>query len=156
MKRVVLFTLAGKNFALHLEQMVHIGQDMALFRLPRLPHEIAGVVVMAETLIPVLHAGVLVGHEEGGAESSYKYSYSLVIDSEYGNICLPADTVWQIVAVDKGGMSPAGEEMEHWNAGTFVYRNSTFHIVNIDYLVLDMIQGLGRKATEADAVRRHQ
>ncbi len=141
MTRLVLFSLSGKNYALPLEQMVRIGLELRVFSLPRLPFEISGVIVEAGGVVPVLRASILTG-VENDVPSGKDSEYSLIARSEYGTIVLPADRVRQIVAVDRGLVAPL-EDSESYSSGTFMYKSSTFNIINIDYLVLDMIQGLG-------------
>ena len=154
MKRFVLFSIADKNYALPLEQMVNIREEPLIYCLPRLPAEIAGVMVVSRTLIPVLQPWVLV--EDGTADEPRGFSYYLIVSCECGDIAIPADQVKQIVAENRGLVEPPSAQQERLLSGTFFYRDSTFIIINVDYLVLDMIQGFGCWAPEADAARRHQ
>ncbi len=154
MKRFVLFSLGNKEFALPLERMVRIFQKPVWYRLPKMPLAVSGVTVVSDELVPVLRADFAVGHDVPG--NTGESPYCLIVNSECGSVALPVDQVKQIVALDKGVLEDIGAPLNRSQTQVFLYEDSSYIVLDIDYLVLDMLQSSGSQGSRADAARRHQ
>lgn len=146
MKRFGLFSLSDKAFALPLARLVKIVQGVQLFRLPRLPFECVGVIVHRDLLVPVINPAVLLDNRDVVRE--FSTTYCVIVSTDVGCLALPADQVRQIVSEDKGQLGPVEGQGGQYMSEAFVYRGSSFNIIDIDYLVLDMLQGFKRATFE--------
>lgn len=138
MRRYGLFRIASSRYAVAMPQIIRITQDAELFRLPRLPGGVAGVLVDAGSLIPLLNLrGLLVGSCEG-AESA---PCQVLVWTECGRVALPAELDGRIVSEHKGRLTGGDTGESAWVSGEFWYQESGYQLLDIEFLAIEMTQG---------------
>jgi chemotaxis signal transduction protein len=113
--KVVLFQLQGQSRALLLAAIDEILLAPAVFRLPLLSANFAGVFLHKGQLIPVLIPECLVPAAASRPRATAEYF--IVCTTEFGPVGLPADRVLRIVAQTAGQLEAAGRfcfEGEHY------------------------------------------
>ena len=155
MKRFGLFRVGNFGFAISVPQIQKILQNSRGYMLPRLPGVASTVLVESGQLIPLFDLEQMFGGEALRDESSQ--GYQVLVDSDYGTIALPADFSGQIVAEQKGEQLPVTvTEKTLGISGQFVYQSVEYHVLDINFLAIEMTQGCWQKQPDTGGARRHQ
>lgn len=135
--RLGLFRLAGANYAVPLERLLHVIDNIRVESLPLVPEGLAGMLVVDDEVVPVLDSCWLPGARTGcGAGADYQ----VLVTTELGPVALPADATVGIVAESRGERGRAEPENETFLRESFSYRGSRFLILDIDVLVMSLIR----------------
>lgn len=155
MNRFGLFQIGDLGFAISLQQIQKILQNSKSYTLPRLPGGVFAVLVDADQLIPLLDLSQIVG---GGTQlEQTTQSYQVLVESEYGTVALPADMTGRIVDEQKGELSTiAPQKIDMGSVGKFIYQNKEYSVLDINYLAIEMTQGVFANPTDTGGARRHQ
>ncbi len=139
MKRLGLFHVGCFAYAVPLEQVEKILQGAKLFKLPRLPRAVAEVLVDAGQMIPLFDFVKMFGDLALPAQN--EPICQVLVSTEYGVVALPANVAGQIVATSKGREFQSADNVIG-GVGNFIYLNEEYNILDINYLALEMAQGL--------------
>ena len=154
MNRFGLFKIGDAGIAIPLAQIQKILQGAQGYQLPRLPGAVVAVLVVAGKLVPLLDFGVFLG---GESQSPAQGGYQVVLDSEYGDFALLADSFGQIVAEQKGqivALTP--KEKMAGITGHFLYQEKKYKILDINFLAIEMTQVYWQNQPDTGGARRHQ
>ncbi len=139
MKRLGLFHAGCFAYAVPLEQVEKILQGATLFKLPRLPETVAEVLVDAGQMIPLFNFVKMFG--DLALQKQNESICQVFVSTEYGVVALPANMAGQIVAISKGREFQSADNVIG-GVGKFIYQNEEYNILDINYLALEMTQGL--------------
>lgn len=139
MRRYGLFQSGSFAYAIDLEQIEKILQSVVFFDLPRLPGGVIDVLVDVGRLVPLFDFVKMFG---ASALQKQNYPiYQVFVSTEYGTVALPANMSGRIVATSKG-KEIQGADNVVGGVGKFIYQNEEYNILDINYLALEMTQGL--------------
>ena len=152
MTRFGLFSLGQTRFAIDLFRLRKILREQRIFRLPRLPRWVSGLLVVDSQIVPVVNPARV------GSGSSVVASaeFLVLFDSEFGPLAVPADMTCGIVAEQKGTTTQIDPVAESWVTGHFLYQDKLFQILDIDFLARVLNQDDSSSAENTDGARRHQ
>jgi chemotaxis signal transduction protein len=154
MKRFGLFQIGQLDYAISLLQILKILQNSTTYVLPRFPRAVSAVLVDGAQLIPLLDLGQLLG--ENTQQEKPAPGYQVLVESEYGIVALPADLTGRIVAEPKGELLAVSKEKDVGIVGRFKYQNKRYNILDIDFLVIEIIHGFWQNQPDTGGARRHQ
>ena len=154
MKRFGLFQIGQLDYAISLLQILKILQNSTTYVLPRFPRAVSAVLVDGAQLIPLLDLEQLLG--ENTQQERSAPGYQVLVESEYGTVALPADLTGRIVAEPKGELLAVSKEKDVGIVGRFKYQNKRYIILDIDFLVIEVIHGFWQNPPDTGGARRHQ
>ncbi|MCK4503403.1 MAG: chemotaxis protein CheW [Desulfuromonadales bacterium] len=141
MKRFGLFRAGEFAFAVRLEQIQKVLQDAKKFGLPRLPEAVSDVLVDCGQIVPLLNFVHIFG--KISCQERLACGYQVLVVSEYGMMALPANMSGQIVNAAKGEiLTTTVAENIVGAVGKFLYQSEEFNILDINYLAIEMTQGI--------------
>ena len=153
--RYGLFRLGTLNYAISLQQIQKILLGSKGYALPRLPGAVFAVIVDAAELIPLLGLDRVLGENEQKELKSK--SYQILVDSEYGTVALPADSIVRIVSEKKGTLLKSPSKERVWGSvAKFVYLSEEYNILDINFLAIEMTQGFWQSHSVSGGAGRHQ
>lgn len=155
MSRFGLFRIGEFRFAVALEKIKKILENSKTYKLPHLPGAVAAVLVDAGQLVPLLDLSQMVG-----AESQLKHGtlgYQVLVESEYGLVALSADLTGQIVIEQKGELSVTVEQGNDFGViGKFIYQCDEYNLLDVNFLAIEMTQGIWQNQLDTGGARRHK
>ena len=137
MARFGLFRFAAAAYALPLLQLRKIVHQWPGYRLPLLPATVSEVLVEGDRLIPLVNLPCVSGVDLPVIRNA---EYKVLAESEAGVVAFPADVTCGIVAEQKGELSAVVNGAAGTN-GIFKYQGQEYHILDIDFLALRVVQG---------------
>lgn len=153
--RYGLFRVGILNYAIALQQIQKILQGSKGYTLPRLPGAVSAVIVDAAELIPLLDLGRMLG--ENNQKELTSQPYQILVDSEYGTVALPADSIARIVSEKKGALLKSPSKERIWGSvAKFVYLSEEYNILDINFLAIEMTQGFWQSHSDSGGAGRHQ
>ena len=138
MRRYGLFHISSGHYAVALPEIIRIVENGALYRLPRLPGGIAGVLVEGASLVPLLNLSRLFG---GDYEASLNAPCQVLVQISCGEVALPAEQDGRIVSESKGCLADAESGQGAWVRGEFRYGETGYQLLDIEFLAIEMTQG---------------
>ena len=154
MKKIGLFRIGEFAFAVPLEQILKILQDATQYTFPCLPSVISGVIVNDDSLVPLFDSVKVYG---GSAPQGGGAGYQVLVSTEYGVVALPANLSGKIVATTKGEVVEFTTDPDVVGAvGKFLYASDEYYILDVNYLAIEMTQGIWQSQPDTDGARRHQ
>lgn len=135
MSRYGLFTLKSLDYAIPLLQLKRIVREVQSYFLPRLPTDVAAVLVDDGRLVPLLTLSSLF---DGDVLDVRRSEYKVFVESEGGTIAFPAEITRGIVAESKGELLTPEKEKIPGSAGCFKYQEKEFIILDIDFWAIGM------------------
>lgn len=139
MTRYGLFCLGSIRYAVPLLRLRKIVPASQSYLLPRLPAAVAEVLVDEGQLVPLLTLPFL---PENGALISRGAEYRVIAESEGGLVAFSAEITCGIIAESKGELLVSEEQLRPWTIGLFSYKGEEFTILDIDFLAIEMTQGV--------------
>jgi chemotaxis signal transduction protein len=131
MKKIVLLTLAGRDFSISVEKVIHVLPGPRLFPLICLRQELSGVFLYGDELVPVLE---LANVEELNPDAvEIGYSYVVILQTDCGYIGVPVDSAVTIVDVEDGSLKmvpPA--DVDHDGEYIFHFQGSSYPLLDVD------------------------
>lgn len=120
-------------YAVPLLRLWKIEHGIAGFRLPRLPSPVAETLVCDRQLIPLLRLKIDIGLARAA-------QYKVFVESEAGQVALPADETCGIVPANKGTFLPVSEQPKISSYGVFNYQTKEYNVLDLDKLAFEMAQ----------------
>ena len=155
MKRLGLFQTGNFGYAISLSQILKILQSSKGYQLPRLPATVSAVLVDDGQLVPLLDLEQMLG--EGTQAEQLVKGYQVLVESDYGTVALPADLTGRIITTQKGEQLPLAEKKKDFGiVSKFIYQNEEYHILDINFLAIEMTQFFWQRQPDTGGARRHQ
>ena len=131
--KVALLLFGGRNFSLPVECIRHILQEPEVFPLAGLCRGLAGVFLFADDIVPMISADIL---SDIGPYRTGKSSYTIVCQSEYGAVGLPAESSVRIVDESEGNYSEAPPEEESAVVSRFFsYEDFRYPVLDVEKML---------------------
>lgn len=134
--KMSLLLVGGREYALPIERIRHILAEPEIFPLIRLRTGFAGVFLFGESVIPQLQPAAIPSMD---AFDTVAAPYTVICQSDYGEVGLPVDRAVRIVDVDEGALVPAPPDTEPaWSSQVFCWRDLSYPLLDIDILVAQL------------------
>jgi hypothetical protein len=130
-----LFRLAGVGFAVPLRRLLCVLDRVKAEPLPLLPKGMAGMLVIEDEIIPLVHSGFLPGVDDGVALAA---EFKVLVTTEYGTLALPADVTVGVVAQNRCEALAHDPVADFWPEAVG-YRQNRYLVLNVDIFIMDLI-----------------
>jgi len=132
--KMALVTVGGREYALPVDRIRHILADALVYPLVCLRSGFSGIFLFGGEVIPQLNCETLADEQLDSA-----LPYTVICQSDFGEVGLPIDQAVRIVNADEGRLSPAPPDIEPaMITQLFIRHGESYPLLDIDTLLAQL------------------